>query len=132
MRLTEAGRALYESARELLERVEVLGGVVADSAAVPSGTLTVASNASLIAHFLPEILKRFHDRHARVRLKLLNLTSRGIANAVLEGEAEVGVGFLLKDGPQMESRGSQAPSWCWSAHRIPPGPAAGSRVLRQY
>jgi DNA-binding transcriptional LysR family regulator len=64
----------------------------------------VASNASLIAHFLPEILKRFHNRHAQVRLKLLNLTSRAIANAVAEGEAEVDLGFLLKDGPQPGSR----------------------------
>ena len=44
-------------------------------------------------------MKEFHGSYPRVRLRLLNLTSRGIARAKEEGAADIGFGFLVEDHP---------------------------------
>jgi DNA-binding transcriptional LysR family regulator len=97
--MTEAGKALYGAARDLLERLDRLPEQVASSEAEPAGTLTIASNLSLISHFLPGVLRDFHGRFPNVRLRLLNSTSRGMERSIEEGEADLGVGFLIEDRP---------------------------------
>ncbi|HVP19560.1 MAG TPA: LysR family transcriptional regulator [Spirochaetia bacterium] len=97
--MTDAGRALAAGARDLLERLDMLPELIASSGAELAGSLTIASNLSLISHFLPRALREFHRRFPRVQLRLLNRTSRGIGRAVEEREADVGIGFLLDDQP---------------------------------
>jgi LysR family transcriptional regulator, cyn operon transcriptional activator len=100
--MTEAGRSLYAAAQDLLERLDRLPEQVTSSRAEPAGTLTIASNLSLISHFLPGVLRGFHRSFPNVRLRLLNCTSRGIERSIEEGEADVGVGFLIEDHPGIE------------------------------
>lgn len=95
--MTEAGRTLAAGATDLLERLDMLPRLMASSASELSGSLTIASNLSLISHFLPRPVREFHRRFPRVRLRLLNRTARGIGNAVEEREADMGIGFLLDD-----------------------------------
>jgi DNA-binding transcriptional LysR family regulator len=99
--MTEAGRALYDGARDLLERMEGLAELAGGGE--PAGTLTVASNLSLISHFLPRAVRRFHRAHPKVLLRLLNRRSRDIGRCVEEGDADLGVGFLVHDGPGLQS-----------------------------
>ncbi len=100
--MTEAGRALYAGARDLLERLDGLPELVASSGREPTGTLTIASNLSLISHFLPRAVREFHGNFPNVRLRLLNRTSRGMERSIEEGEADLGVGFLIEDRPGIE------------------------------
>ena len=100
--LTEAGRALLAGAREALERLDALPALASSAAAEPAGTLVVASNLSLITHYLPPAIRSFHRRYPRVKLRMLNRTARGIARAVEDGEADLGIGFLLEDGPDRD------------------------------
>jgi DNA-binding transcriptional LysR family regulator len=81
--------------------MDMLSGQIASSGAELAGSLTVASNLSLISHFLPRPVREFHRRHPLVRLRLLNRTARGIGRAVEEREADVGIGFLLEDRPEL-------------------------------
>ena len=99
--MTEAGRALYDGARDLLERVEGLADLAGGGE--PAGTLTIASNLSLIGHFLPRAVRRFHREHPKVLLRLLSRMSRDIGRLVEEGEADLGVGFLVGDRPDLQS-----------------------------
>ncbi len=99
--LTEAGQALLAGSRDLLERFEALPGLAVAAEAEPAGTLVVASNLSLITHYLPPAIRAFHRRCPRVKLRLMNRTARGIARAVEENEADLGVGFLLGESPEL-------------------------------
>jgi len=99
--LTDAGRTLVAASRDLLERLDALPGVVASSAEEPAGTLVVASNLSLLAHVLPPAIRAVHRRYPRVRMRVLNRTAAGIARAVEEGEADLGIGFLLDERPSL-------------------------------
>jgi DNA-binding transcriptional LysR family regulator len=100
--MTETGRALYAGARDLLERLDGLPDLVASPGGQPTGTLTIASNLSLISHFLPRAVREFHGHFPNVRLRLLNRTSRGMESSIEDGEADLGVGFLIEDRPGIE------------------------------
>jgi DNA-binding transcriptional LysR family regulator len=50
------------------------------------------------------MLKEFHGLYPGVRLRLLNLTARGIARALEEGEADIGFGFLVEGNPDITAR----------------------------
>ena len=82
--LTDAGRVLLAESADLLDRLEALPGLVAGTGEVPSGTLAIASNLSLIGHFLPPLAVAFHARFPLVRLRLLNRTARGIVRSLAE------------------------------------------------
>jgi DNA-binding transcriptional LysR family regulator len=99
--LTQAGQAFLAGSRDLLERLDALPGLVASTEVEPAGPLAVASNLSLITHYLPPAIRAFHNKYPRVKLRMLNRTARGIARAVEEGEADLGIGFLLGDDPDL-------------------------------
>jgi DNA-binding transcriptional LysR family regulator len=99
--LTDAGRVLLAASAGLLERLEALPAIVAGERDGPAGTLVVASNLSLIGNVLPAVARKFHARSPRVRLRFLNRTARGIARALDEGEADLGIGFLVGEGPEL-------------------------------
>ncbi len=101
--LTEAGSALAAGARELLERLDGLPKALASAGNELTGFLTIASNLSLISHFLPPVLKEFHRKFPLVRLRLLNRTTRGIERALQERDADLGIGFLLEDQPEVQT-----------------------------
>jgi DNA-binding transcriptional LysR family regulator len=101
--LTDAGRVLLAESADLLDRLEALTGLVAGTREGPSGTLAIASNLSLIGHFLPPLAGAFHARFPLVRLRLLNRTARGIVRSLAEREADLGIGFLVGDDPDVTS-----------------------------
>lgn len=101
--LTDAGRALLAESTDLLDRLAALPGLVAGTGEGPSGTLTIASNLSLINHFLPPFAGAFHARFPLVRLRLLNRTARGIVRSLAEREADLGIGFLVDEDPGVAS-----------------------------
>jgi DNA-binding transcriptional LysR family regulator len=99
--LTEAGRVLFAQANDLLERLDGLRNLLTASISELTGTLTIASNASLVDSFLPGTVSLFHEAFPRVVLQLRNLTALGVARAVEEGSADLGVGFLLEKRPEL-------------------------------
>ena len=101
--LTDAGRVLLAESADLLDRLEALPGLVAGTGERPSGTLAIASNLSLISHFLPPLVSAFHARFPLVRLRLLNRTARGIVRSLEEREADLGIGFLVGEEPGVAS-----------------------------
>jgi DNA-binding transcriptional LysR family regulator len=93
MVLTPEGRWLYESAGRLLVMAdEVRAGVSADGA---GASLRIGSMESTAATRLPDLLARYHQRHAGTRIEL----STGTARALLDrlAAAEIDVAFAAGD-----------------------------------
>ncbi len=99
---TEAGRLLYERARALLEELGSLERLVGKADREPSGRLAIASNLALIDHVLPGPLGAFHRRYPRVQIALFNRRSEEILRLLIDGAAEVGVGYLAPRNRQID------------------------------
>ena len=102
--LTETGQIVYNEAKGLLDRMDDLKRLALDNILQPQGSLTIASNLSLINNFLPPIIGKFHKKYPQVRIILLNLTNDEILKTVMEGTVEIGLGYFVKETPEIITR----------------------------
>ncbi len=91
---TEAGRAVFQGALALLGQAAALREQAGAAGAGPSGRLALASTLALIDNVLPRVLGGFHRRFPAVELSLFNLRPDSMVRALLDGTAEIGVGYL--------------------------------------
>lgn len=108
MCLTEAGQNIMPHVHEL---IRVMAGLrqAAQQDAEPSGELRVAIGETLLAYKMPAVLERFKQRAPGVRLSLQSLNCYVIRDALLAGEADLGIFYRVGNDAalQMESFGEQ-------------------------
>jgi DNA-binding transcriptional LysR family regulator len=94
--LTDAGEALYELARPLVEGWENLDrDFQARVKGLQSGRLIVAAGTSTIQYLLPELVRRYRERFPAVQLQLANVTGKDGMAMLREDKADFAVGSML-------------------------------------
>ncbi|RUL76058.1 LysR family transcriptional regulator [Dyella choica] len=94
--LTDAGEALYELARPLVEGWENLDRQFqAKVKGMHSGKLTVAAGSSTIQYLLPGLVRLYRERYPGVQLQLANVTGKDGLALLRADEADFAVGSLL-------------------------------------
>ena len=94
--LTDAGEALYELARPLVEGWENLDrDFQARVQGLQAGKLVIAAGTSTIAYLLPELVRRYRERYPAVHLQLANVTGKDGLAMLREDKADFAVGSML-------------------------------------
>ncbi|MEP7185352.1 MAG: LysR family transcriptional regulator [Rhodanobacter sp.] len=94
--LTDAGEALYELARPLVEGWETLDrDFHARVKGTQAGRLTIAAGTSTIQYLLPELVRRYREMFPAVQLKLANVTGKDGMALLRADEADFAVGSML-------------------------------------
>jgi len=94
--LTDAGEALYELARPLIEGWETLDrDFQARVKGLKGGKLTIAAGTSTIQYLLPDLVRRFRERFPAVQLQLANVTGKDGMALLRADEADFAVGSML-------------------------------------
>jgi DNA-binding transcriptional LysR family regulator len=94
--LTDAGEALYEMARPLVEGFENLDReFIAKTRGKQSGRLIVAAGASTIQYLLPDLVKAYRERYPDVHLQLANVTGKDGMALLRADEADIAIGSML-------------------------------------
>jgi LysR family transcriptional regulator, low CO2-responsive transcriptional regulator len=94
--LTDAGEALYELARPLVEGWENLDrDFQSKIKGLQSGRLTVAAGSSTIQYLLPELVRRYRERFPAVQLQLANVTGKDGMALLRADDADFAVGSML-------------------------------------
>lgn len=88
---TSAGEALVPRAKEVLGAIEGARRAVAEVAGLRAGEVRIAAGATVCTYYLPPILKRFREQHPGVLLRLRELSSAEVVDAVREGSADLGI-----------------------------------------
>nr|WP_321440048.1 LysR substrate-binding domain-containing protein [uncultured Hyphomonas sp.] len=88
--LTEAGRVFLGEAKATLARAEAAGLVLSELGELRRGTLHVQASQTIAHYWLPPRLMRFHDDHPGIDVRLEVGNTRSVADAVLNGQAELG------------------------------------------
>ncbi len=91
VQLTEAGRALFERSRAILNELEDMKRSLANLSGEIRGALALATSHHIGLHRIPQTLKRFHARYPNVRLDLRFMDSEQACHAVVRGELELAV-----------------------------------------
>jgi DNA-binding transcriptional LysR family regulator len=100
--LTTVGRSFLHSARHVLIELEssLLG--TQDLAERLAGEVTIACVPSAVRYFLPGVLKEYHQRFPRIRVRLVDEASADILLAVARSEADFGLTYIGTQEPDIE------------------------------
>jgi DNA-binding transcriptional LysR family regulator len=91
VRLTDAGRAALPAARAALEQAAAVGDAVRAGRMGEMGSLSVGFVGSAISAALPRIIPAFRTRYPKVELKLEEMTSVSIGEALAARRLDVGL-----------------------------------------
>ncbi|MCW8807707.1 MAG: LysR family transcriptional regulator [Rhodanobacter sp.] len=94
--LTNAGEALYELARPLIEGWETLDKDFHTKVkGLHGGRLTIAAGTSTIQYLLPDLVRRFRELFPAVKLQLANVTGKDGMALLRADDADFAVGSML-------------------------------------
>jgi LysR family transcriptional regulator, benzoate and cis,cis-muconate-responsive activator of ben and cat genes len=99
LRMTNAGRFLYEHALHVLDRVEVMLVMTRRLGQVEKGRFGIGFVGSTLYGPLPELVRRFQAAYPDLEIDMVELTSIQQIAALKEGRIDVGFGRLPVEDP---------------------------------
>ncbi len=94
--LTAAGRVFYEAARAVVRETQHALDITRSVGRGEGGVLTLATPPSLMLDTLPRVIRRFRDRFPGVDLRLREMATSRILEALESGGADLGLVRGLK------------------------------------
>ena len=102
--LTEAGRALLDDGRRLIDQSEAAVIHARRAATGSVGRLSIGFVSTADYSILPPLVRSFRRKHPGVALKLLELTGDLQQALLLSGELDLGLSALPKPAPELMAR----------------------------
>jgi len=100
LRLTEAGQFFLAHAKPLLDQVRDLKAMTQRVGKLER-TLSVGFVASTLYGLLPDIIRRYRERHPEVEVTLHEMTTVDQLKALKEGRIDVGFGRIKSEDPSI-------------------------------
>jgi DNA-binding transcriptional LysR family regulator len=100
IKLTDAGRTLYERASELFGIERVAEQELRELRGLKRGVLRIGASTTIATYMLPPVLGRFHTRYPRVRIQTTSTNTRTVLRMLLAFRVDV----ALVEGPVSHSR----------------------------
>ncbi|HET9045169.1 MAG TPA: LysR family transcriptional regulator [Burkholderiales bacterium] len=100
--LTAVGRDFAGKARGLLDELERSLLAMSEVAATQAGEVTVACVPSAAYYFLPDVIRRYHERFPRIRVRIVDEAANTVLAAVVRGEADFGLNFIGTQDPDLD------------------------------
>ena len=118
--LTEAGRRLRPVAERIVGELHALTSVIEGTTASVRHRLEIAATPMVSASLVPLVIQEFAQCHPQVRVNLADVEVGEVRRRVLQGEADIGLGFFIKPAVGL----ARQPFCKFRLMRISP-PAAG-------
>jgi len=100
--LTAVGRDFERKVRELLDELDATLLGIRGGAVTRMGEVTVACVPSTVYYYLSEVIRRYHERSPKVRVKVLDAGANEVLAAVAGGEADFGLNFIGAQEGELE------------------------------
>jgi len=102
--LTQTGHAFLPEAKATLARAESTDLFLTEVGGLKRGTLTLAASQTVGAYWLPPLLIRFHAAYPAIDMRVASGNTEQVAEAVLEGQVELGFVEGAVDHPALSQR----------------------------
>lgn len=100
--LTAAGRQLMPVVERVVTDLDEVTSRLGVEGDLARQTLRIAATPLVSSNLLPQVFGQFRESHPTVNLKLFDADLRDVEAMVLQGEAEIGLGFFFKAAPGLE------------------------------
>ena len=102
--LTDAGLAFLPEAKATLGRAESADLFLTEFGGLRRGTLALAASQTVAGYWLPPRLMRFHEAYPALAIRMGGGNTEQVADAVLDGRAELGFVEGAVDHPALAQR----------------------------
>lgn len=92
--LTQAGNVLLPYARQIVAKLEEARAVVSDYESLGRGRIVIGAGGAVCHHLLPELLKDFAQRFAKVEIQVISGFSNETLQRTIEGGVDLGIVVL--------------------------------------
>jgi DNA-binding transcriptional LysR family regulator len=99
--LTRVGRDFLPQARAIVSDMTHAVSRLKDMSRHGRGRVSIACIPTMAAHLLPAVIRRYADNHPGNRIRLIDTSAFGVREAVLHGQAEIGVGVPTESHPEL-------------------------------
>lgn len=99
--LTAVGRDFLPQARSIVSEMTSAVGRLKDMSKNSRGSFTLACVPTMAAHILPDLIREYAVTCPRNRIRLLDATSYEVRDAVLNNQAELGIGIHGERHPDL-------------------------------
>lgn len=103
LRLTPAGEILVAHVRRTIKEYSQVEAEIRDLKALQSGEVIIATMNGLAGGIVPKAAAQFCARHPRLKISIRVMFIHDIVQAVIDGEADLGLAFNLPPSPQLET-----------------------------
>jgi DNA-binding transcriptional LysR family regulator len=100
--LTAVGRDFARKTRVWLDDLDGMLMGLGDVAARRMGEVTIACVPSAVYYFLPQVVKRYHERFPKIRVKVHDASANEVLVAVAQGDADFGLNFIGRQEAEIE------------------------------
>jgi DNA-binding transcriptional LysR family regulator len=94
--LTDAGRRLQPIAEKVVGELRGVQAALGGTDAAVRSRLDVAATPMVSASLLPDVIRVFGESHPHVQIALADVDVSVVRQRVLQGEADIGLGFFVK------------------------------------
>lgn len=101
--LTQIGHAFLIEARATLARVRSAELMLSELGGLRRGALNIYASQTIATYWLPPVMMRFHQAYPGIDLHLTIGNTRTVADAVIDGHAELGLVEGEIDAPALSS-----------------------------
>jgi DNA-binding transcriptional LysR family regulator len=102
--LTQTGRDFLNEARAVVARAKAAAQVLDDLAGLKRGSLTLAASQTVANYWLPPRIEAFHKAHPGIDLHVTIANTEQVAQAVNQGNADLGFVEGEVDDPSLATR----------------------------
>lgn len=122
--LTDAGRRLQPIAERIVGELRAASSAIEGTEAAVRQRLEVAATPMVSANLLPPAIQGFAGSHPQVQVNLADVDVSQVRRKVLDGEADLGLGFFVKPAVGLVRQ----PLCRFRLMRISPPDAAGGSI----
>lgn len=99
--LTAVGREFLPQAKAIVGEMTLAVGRLKDMSKNARGSFTLACVPTMASHVLPAAIRRYMQSHPGNRVRLIDTTAFEVRDAVLHGQAEIGIGIPTERHPEI-------------------------------
>ncbi|QDF98003.1 LysR family transcriptional regulator [Azoarcus sp. DD4] len=99
--LTAVGREFLPQAKAIVGEMTLAVGRLKDMSKNARGSFTLACVPTMASHVLPAAIRRYRQSHPGNRVRLIDTTAFEVRDAVLHGQAELGIGIPTERHPEI-------------------------------
>lgn len=99
--LTAVGREFLPQAKAIVGEMTLAVGRLKDMSKHARGSFTLACVPTMASHVLPAVIRRYMQSHPGNRVRLIDTSAFEVRDAVLHGQAEIGIGIPTERHPEI-------------------------------